>query len=233
MNRAFTAKELRIAAARLEDCMMAGLAREEAEPYDFSPAFHMKMEPVLARARRQERSHRAIQTIAASVAVILICGFSWLATHAQARDAVQRWIRETWRNSIVYRFLGEESSTVPEVRPAWLPEGYEETMALEREGWLSVTYRNENGDCIFFDVHQMHEGTMVDFIANPGEEHALEKVDVGGLPGEIYMSGDRTEQSVLIWMDDEMGFCYELDAKLDASVILHIAESVPLVNPTK
>ena len=32
---------------------------------------------------------------------------------------------------------------------------------------------------------------------------------------------------------DEMGFCYELDAKLDASVILHIAESVPLVNPTK
>lgn len=207
------------------------VAREEAEPYDFSPAFHMKMEPVLARARRHERSRRAIQTIAASVAVILICGFSWLATHAQAREAVQRWIRETWRNSIVYRFLGGENFPLPDVRPAWLPEGYEETEALEREDRLSVTWQNGNGDCIFFDVHQMHEGTMVDFIANPGEETAFERVDIGGLPGEFYISG--TEQSVLIWMDDETGFCYELNTKLEASVILHIAESVPLVNPTK
>lgn len=230
MNRAFTAKELRVAAARLEDCMMAGLAQEE-EPYNFSPTFHMKMEPVLARARRQEQSHRVVQTIVASVAVILICGFSWLVTHAQAREAVQRWIRETWRNNIVYRFLGGESFSLPEVRPAWLPEGYEEAMALEREGRLSVTWQNGNGDCIFFDVHQMQEGTMVDLIANPGEETACEKVDIGGLPGEFYISS--TEQSVLIWMDDETGFCYELNAKLESSVILHIAESVPLVNPTK
>ena len=211
--------------------MTAELAQEEAEPYDFSPAFHMKMEPVLALARRQERSRRSIQTIAASIAVLLICGLSWLATNAQAREAVRRWIRETWQDNIVYRFLGEESFPLPEMRPAGLPEGYEETKVLEREGWLSVTWQNENGDCIFFDVHQMHEGTMLDIMASPGEDLSFEQADVGGLPGEFYISD--TEQSILIWMDEETGIWYKLDAKLDPSIILHIAESVSLVDPTK
>lgn len=72
---------------------------------------------------------------------------------------------------------------------------------------------------------------MVDIMASPGEDLSFEQADVGGLPGEFYISD--TEQSVLIWMDEETGIWYKLDAKLDPSIILHIAESVSLVDPTK
>ena len=228
MNRDFSAKELKEAAALVEESLLAGLMQEDQPQHSFSPAFALKMEPVLRLGRKREQNHRAKWTVAAAFALVMICVFSWLASNAQARDAIQRWIRETWRNHIVFRFFGEETAGLPNYRPAWLPEGYEESAAVCRDNWISITYQNEDGGCIFFDMGYMQDGMAIDVIPNAGEEYLQEKVSILGSAGWLYLSRSGTEQSVLIWMDDETGMYFGISGILDRSVILHIAESVSL-----
>ena len=228
MNKGFSAKDLKKAAARVEDSMLAGLLQEDQPQHSFSPAFALKMEPVLRQGRKRERNLRAKWTVAAAVALVMICAFSWLASDAQARDAIQRWIRETWRNQIVYRFLGEKTAELPNYRPAWLPEGYEESAAVCRDNRISITYQNEDGGCIFFDAGYMQDGMSINVIPNAGEAYSPETVSILGSSGLLYLSRSEAEQSVLIWTDDETGLYFEVDGILDRSVILHIAESVSL-----
>lgn len=47
MNRDFSAKELREAAALVEESLLAGLMQADQPQHSFSPAFALKMEPVL------------------------------------------------------------------------------------------------------------------------------------------------------------------------------------------
>ena len=232
MNSRFSARKLKEAAARVEESMLAGLMQEDRPEHSFSPAFDLKMEPVLTRGRKQERNRRAAWTVAAAFALVMICAFSWLASHAQARSAIQRWIRETWRNQIVYRFWDKNIAEIPEARPRWLPDGYRETDAVYLEGWILVTYQDEYGDCIFFEVGTMREGQTIEIIPNSKEDR-LETIKVNNLFGELYIPADEEEQSNLIWMDDDTGVYYEISARLEASVMLHIAETVKLVIPTK
>ena len=233
MKGAIHSKDLREAARRVEACMLEAWRSEDGDGHVFSPSFDLRMEPLLTGARRRERRLRAAQTFAASFAIVLLCAFTWLASHAAARHAVQKWVRETWRNTVVYRFTDTREAALPKYRPTWLPEGYEETRVLEQSTGLSVTYQNENDDCIFFEVHQMHDGGIIDLITHPGEECTFETVNINGLHGELYISSNAAEQSNLIWMDDEAGVFYVVSATQEPSVILHIAESVSLAKLTK
>lgn len=229
MNNSVTAKELRHAAILLEDHMIAGL--ETMQHHEFSQAFQLKMEPLLTKSVREEKSRRVLQTIAASLAVVILCVFSWLATHAEAREAVQRWVREIWQNNVVYRFLGEASFALPDTRPAWLPEGYVETEVDYREDLLSVMYQNENDDIIIYITGTMKNGKKIDIVPAPSVDFREENVNIRGLPGTLYVS--ESEQSILLWMDDVTGVYYSICANADSSVILHMADSVDSVKTTK
>ncbi len=74
----------------------------------------------------------------------------------------------------------------------------------------------------------MQDGMAIDVIPNAGEEYLQEKVSILGSAGWLYLSRSGTEQSVLIWTDDETGMYFGISGILDRSVILHIAESVSL-----
>lgn len=232
MNDLFSAKELRHAADRVEAQILAGL-ESQPQKHEFSPEFHQKMEALLAQGRREERSRRVLRTVAASLAILIICAFSWLVSSAEARNAVQRWVRDAWRGNIVYRFLGKDSSELPDARPVWLPSGYEETRTVLRKYHLSVTYQNEDGDCIFYDLEFMRDGIELNIIPASGEALFEEKVFVQGLPGVLYLSDSESEQSILIWMDEEAGLYYSICAGQDASVMLHMAESVEMTESAK
>ena len=78
----------------------------------------------------------------------------------------------------------------------------------------------------------MREGQTIEIIPNSKEDR-LETIKVNNLFGELYIPADEEEQSNLIWMDDDTGVYYEISARLEASVMLHIAETVNLVIPTK
>lgn len=226
-------KELKSAAGRLEAAFLEELAREEMTVHEFSADFLRKMEPVLVRARHQEQIRRTMRTAAASFAVIVLLAFSWLVTNAEARAAVQKWVRETWKNSIIYRFFGAEHTGLPTYRPSWLPDGYQEAEQYETMDYCMVTYRNDHGDCFFFGYQLMKDGSDMGLVFLGEEAYRHETVSIQGNPGEFYICISGEEQSDLTWMDEEAGVAFTIDAKLSDSVILRIAESVSPVKAPK
>ncbi len=233
MKGAIHSKELREAARRVEACMLEAWGPEDGDGHVFSPSFDLRMEPLLTSARRRERRRRTAQTLAAAFAAVLLCAFTWLASHAAARNAVQKWVRETWRNTVVYRFTDTREAALPNYRPTWLPEGYKEARVFETNTYCVVTYQIDQGGCIFFKYQLMKSSTVMGLIFQDEEEYRYEVVSIQGNPGELYDSFSSGEQSNLIWMDTTAGIAFDIGALLDSSTILHIAESVSLVNPAK
>ena len=99
--------------------------------------------------------------------------------------------------------------------------------------YCTVTYQNDQGDCFFFSYLLMKDGSNMGLVFHSGEEYRHEAVLIDGNPGELYDSFSSGEQSNLIWMDTTAGIAFNIGALMDSSTILHIAESVSLVNSTK
>lgn len=226
-------KELRSAAAMLETSMLEELAKEEMIEHEFSSDFYRKMEAVLVRARHQEQIRQTIRTAAASFAVVVLLAFSWLASNVEARASVQRWIRETWQNSIIYRFFEADNADLSEYRPSWLPDGYWEVDKYETMDYCMVTYRNDHGDCFFFSYQRMTTNTDLSIVFLGDESYRHETVSINGNPGEIYISVTGNEQNNLIWIDEKAGLVFGIDAKMEDFVMLHIADSISMVKLPK
>ncbi len=233
MNRVIASKELRSAAAMLETSMLEELAKDEMIEHEFSSVFCWKMEPVLVHARHQEQIRQTIRTAAVSFAVVVFLAFSWLASNAEARASVQRWLRETWQNSIIYRFFEADNADLPEYRPSWLPDGYWEADQYETSDYCLVTYRNDHGDCFFFSYQRMTADADLTLVFLGDESYRHETVSIKGNPGEIYISVTGNEQNNLIWMDEKARLVFGIDAKAEDSVMLHIADSVSMVKLPK
>jgi hypothetical protein len=226
MNSSLTAKELRAAAALAESRMLAGLGPDEASPHEFSEAFERKMEPVLKKARRIERTRQTARTIAASLAVVVLFGLIWVATHAEAREAVQKWFTYTWNNIITYRFTEEYTDEFPTYRPTWLPDGYEEMDVFEINKMCDVTYEDEKGNMLVFYYQAMDEGENISFLIPPEDQEQHEAVYIHELPGDLYISAFEDEQNNLIWMDEKNGLLFGIDGILEPEIMLRVAESV-------
>jgi len=233
MKGAIHSKELREAARRVEACILEAWGPEDGDGHVFSPSFDLRMEPLLGSARRRERRLRAAQTFAASFAIVLLCAFTWLASNAEARASVQRWLRETWQNSIIYRFFEADNADLPEYRPSWLPDGYWEADQYETTDYCLVTYRNDHGDCFFFSYQRMTADADLTLVFLGDESYRHETVSIKGNPGEIYISVTGNEQNNLIWMDEKAGLVFGIDAKAEDTVMLHIADSVSMVKLPK
>ena len=233
MSVKISSKRLRAAAAIVESRMLAELDSVDVSPYEFSEGFEQKMRPLLKTARRRERAQQTMRTIAASLALVLLCGAIWVATHAEAREAVQRWFTSTWNNIITYRFTGERSGEFPTFRPTWLPEGYEEKKVFETDDYCKVTYEDNSGNLLFFFYQAMNEDSDIGFMILPDDEVRIESVEIRGLPGDFYIDTSGKKPSSLIWMDEQSGLAFGIDSKRAPDVILRIAESISEIKPTK
>ena len=229
MKGAIHSKALREAARRVEENMLKAWDAEDGSGHVFSPSFDLRMEPLLTSARRREQRLRAAQAFAASFAIVLLCAFTWLASHAAARNAVQKWVRETWRNTVVYRFTDTREAALPNYRPTWLPEGYKETEVFETNTYCVVTYQNDQGSCIFFRYQLMKDGSDFGLAFLSQEEYQHQIVSINGMLGELYICISGNEENDLLWMDENAGFLFGIDAKMSDSVILNIAESVSML----
>lgn len=238
MNSALTARELRAAAALAESRMLAGLVPDET--HDFSEAFELKMEPVLKKARRREKSQQTMRTIAASLALVILCGMIWVATHAEARQAVGKWFKYQWDHIVSYTFTQKYTGELPTYRPTWLPEGYEEDYELKYEtgegpaiNIREVYYEHESGNIIEFLYHAMDEEFDLELYIPDDYKH--ESVTIRGLPGEIYYppEEEKADRCDLVWLNDEYNMAFCIFGKLEPEVKLRMAESVAIVEPQK
>ncbi|WP_367271221.1 DUF4367 domain-containing protein [uncultured Oscillibacter sp.] len=76
----------------------------------------------------------------------------------------------------------------------------------------------------------MQQGSALNIVTEGVE---VRDITVNGLEGQIFLSLDPKNDNTLTWIDPSANLQFIVDAFLNESDILHIAESVALVESTK
>lgn len=216
----------------------------EATPqpsFQASPRHQREVRRMLADplAWAKKRAKPVWKRIAQRAAVILLAislGFCGLmASSTTVRAAVILWVTEWYETHITYRYTGEEmAGAMPRYEIAELPEGYAEVEGerIEWPGQVDIPYRNERDrKTIYLNYVQMREGIATDIVI---EDSEILEVTVNGLDGQLFWTADwENHRNMVIWIDPDSELHFMVEAHLDKADILHIAESVSLVESAK
>lgn len=214
------------------------LRRIPEEPHTFSRRFRRRMRPLLANPVGYVRSAaRPLwrKVLRAAACVVLACALALGTLRAVSPEtyaAVVRWVAEWYETYVVYYFRGApEEEELPLYAITALPEGYEEVgEPLEIPGYREIYYQNNQGQEIYFICEQMIQGSAHKILLND----MLEKeVTIGDCLGRLYLSQNPDQSNVVTWTDEENGLLFSIDAFAEESVLLHMAESVSLVETPK
>ena len=97
-------------------------------------------------------------------------------------------------------------------------------------GMTSHFYENEKGDVILFEYIYMQQGSS----SGASTENAyVVSVSINRCDGLLVIPKEENSNSMLMWFDPEHNLQFTLDAPLGQEDILHMAESVYLVETTK
>lgn len=194
----------------------------------------MLADPLAWERKRAIPVWKNIARRTAAVLLIVSIGFgSLLAVSPTVRAALLQWVTEWYETHITYRYTGEDmTGATPQYEITELPEGYAEAES-ERVEWpdqMIIVYRNEEtGKAIYLDYVHMHQGAATDFVVEDAE---ILPVTVNGLDGRFFKT-EKGERNLVTWIDPEHGLQFTMEAPFDKTDILHIAESISLVNSTK
>ena len=194
-------------------------------PYIPSKSFTCKMSR-LCRRERHPVFYRTLQRVAAVFLALLLTGIGWLTIDAEARAATIAWFRSISQDSIVYRFLNPTpQQTLPDYAPTWLPEGFEE-QEHHKDDQRSSWYYVSGSDFIVIEVDVYHSGTVLSFI---GDRSGYEEVHVNQFTALFVPADGNSGISNLVWIDEQNGLMFSVGSTLEKSVMLHIAESIELL----
>lgn len=188
-------------------------------------------------ARRASRPLRR-RVLRAAACLALVCAVALggvLTLSPTVRAEVAQWVR-TWTGRMVsYHFGG---TPVQEELPWYeIGEPLEGYVKRERE-WngdqthTSVYYYNGAGERIWFSYDRMREDFALG-MRTEGVEMEIQQVTVNGCPGDLYLIKDGSKSNVVIWMDQDAGIVFLIDAWASKEELLHMAESVDLVQTPK
>lgn len=193
-----------------------------------------------ARRRARPLWKSALRRVAAILLACFLSLGSLMAVNPTVRAAVLRWVVEWYETNVTYRYSGAPmTEEMPRYAITALPEGYAEVES-ERVEWPSavlITYRDDAAENatigqITLDYCYMQQGTAWDFLTEEGTEVIL--VTVNGMEGKLFMKKDwKNKWSSITWIDSVHNLQFTVDAALSKNDILHIAESVSLVELTK
>lgn len=207
------------------------------EPVAVSPRFQRQMNDMLVNPQRWAKRRvrplwkKCVQTAAA---ILLVCSLSLgtlVAVSPAVRAAVIHWATEWYETHILYRYSGEQiSGELPKYEITALPEGYVETERIEMPEYFRASYENAQGQWLWFSYSFMQQGSALDILTEGME---VRDITVNGFDGQIFLSLDPKNDNTLTWIDPDANLQFTVDAFLDESTLLHIAESVALVKSTK
>ena len=194
-------------------------------PYIPSKSFTCKMSR-LCRRERHPVFYRTIQRVAAVFLALLFTGIGWLTVDAEARAATIAWFRSISQSSIVYRFLNPApQQTLPYYTPTWLPDGFEE-QEHHKDDQRSSWYYVSGSDFIVIEVDAYHSGTVLSLI---GDHSGCEEVHINQFAALFVPADGNSGISNLVWIDEQNGLMFSVGSTLEKSVMLHIAESIELL----
>lgn len=190
---------------------------------------------VWARKKASPMWKKAVRWAAVVLLMISLGAGSLFAASPMVRAVVLQWITEWYETHITYRYAGADmAGTMPRYEITKLPEGYVEVEGerIEWPGQVDMVYRNErSGETIYLNYIQMSQGLASDFFVEGTE---IVPVNVNGLDGQLFDGADmESERNTITWVDPNGDLQFSIDAPLGKTDILHIAESVSLVESTK
>ena len=221
-------------AALQEACLMEleDMPSEEAlraeEELTFSPAFEKKMKKLIRRARHPIR-HRAAQAAACLLLAALLSGCTVLAVSPEARAAFVGWTREVYQTWFLYRYTGEKRPASEDTVyfPAWVPEGYEETVSPQTGTFVRTQYENSAKELLTVSYVK---GTETSSLSVEWAGAVVRQTFVGRLPADLYLNPDGGP-NILVWTDTDRNAVFWITAPLTERELTRIAESIRESDP--
>lgn len=213
------------------------------EPPELSPRHGRSMRAMLrdplawARSRRRPAlrtaaRHAAARHAAAVLLVLVLSAAVLVTVSPQARADITRWVAEQTGNVLDFQFRGDSpAQPIPQYQITALPEGYVETERTDSFAAGNVTYKNSDGDMILLDYAYMQDGALHRIILN--DTDTMSDIRVSGMPGKLILSTEEKNFNRILWIDAAQNLQFTITAAAEESVIIAMAESVSLYDPTK
>lgn len=213
------------------------------EPPELSPRHGRSTRAMLrdplawARSRRRPAlrtaaRHAAARHAAAVLLVLVLSAAVLVTVSPRARADITRWVAEQTGNVLDFQFRGDfPTQPIPQYQITALPEGYVETERTDALDAGNVTYKNSDGDTILLDYAYMQDGALHRFILN--DTDTMSDIRVSGMPGKLILSTEEKSFDCILWIDAAQNLQFTITAAAEESVIISMAESVSLYDPTK
>lgn len=179
--------------------------------------------------RRRERP--LWKNVARQIAVVILVltfGFGcMIAASPTARATVIRWFTQWYETHITYWYEGKSiNEKMPHFEISDLPDGYIEVEGerIEESNYIGTVYQNKDGDTIYFDYTYIQQGSAMDVIV---ENTDVLPVVVNGCEGQLYLTKTPGEaDNMITWIDANSNVQFTINASLDRTELLSLAESV-------
>ena len=222
----FSDNELRLAAINARNAILASLPEPESCKSEFSITFLEKMNMLLRLDKKRTVHKRRIRRLVAAILALMIAAAALITFNSAARATVIQWVREVYKNSILYRFAVEKAAAVlPDCEIGWIPEGYAETNAYKDNDLFSALYENKTGESIIINYYFMQDGTLHDILLEDGVEYAHKEISINGNSADYYEALDHSDSNDLIVFDETHKIVLHISGFLDEKAIVRIAEN--------
>lgn len=201
--------------------------------HTISPEFQKKMDALLTQQRRRRHARTAIRTIAACLAVAIVCTITWLNSDIKAKATATYWLQQnTHSGSFKYIFQDIDSmAPMQEYTIAKLPSGYEEVLFAAEETHHLRMYSN-GFQTLFFKYCQMIEKESISLNTFYKENgYTSYPVKIGELEGACYSARNASRANIVVWMEPEGGYVFILSGPISTEQLAEIAKNVRTVNP--
>ena len=154
-----------------------------------------------------------------------------LVSNAEGWQSSLIWTNE--ENSVMFILRGYISAedlirmaesvriTLPRWRPTWLPEGYEEVEVWDVGVVCVTTYRNEEGEEIYFEYSAPSGALTID-----NEHSDYSEIEINGCKAHLFASNTEGKPSFLLWMNKEETVFFMLQGEAPPEDLIRMAESI-------
>lgn len=218
-----TDEMLEKAAAELAEAINISLPAPDECTHCFSLAFERKMKR-LVRKTNHPIVFRTLRAVACIILALCISFGSLLALSPEARAMVYSWFRQQCESFYEYFFVGEASSSEnAQYSPQWIPQDYTLLSSQDIISGERYIYSDGQGNTFIFSYMN---ATSSSKLYVEGVEYEQRTVSINSQPGELYISHNPEDSSVLVWTDSDTGTLLYLNALLDEDAMIFFAENV-------
>ena len=224
----FPEDELRAAAGAVRETMLAALDKDTDPGRTFSPAFAIRMEPLLRLDRLRTGRRRFLQRAAVLLLAVLLTGSLILAVNPDARAAFFDWVRTVYEKSVVYEFFVNdpdpevEFEEVPDVNISLLLDEYEAKVISASPAYSAIILSGEY-TTLMLECWRTEKPSVIEIYT---DDYTLEEVKVHGKRAEYYKSNSPENNNVLAWMDEEEKLFFNLSSESEKERLIEVAEKI-------